>query len=112
MAEQITLASISNAQQITSAATAINSNNSIITTAFTDCLSLSGVTPNSMQTNLDMNSQQIVNLPPPGSANSPARLVDVISNPTLVLTIPPTGTSGAKVPFLNTANTWSAAQTF
>jgi len=112
MAETITLANISNAQQITSAATAINSNNSIITAAFEDVLSLSGVTPNQMQSNLDMNSNQILNLPAPGSANSPARLVDVISNPTLVLTIPPTGTSGAKVPFLNGSNTWSGATPF
>lgn len=90
----------------------INSNNSILQTALTDSLSLSGQQPNQMKTNLDLNSNQIINLPPPGTANSPARLVDVVSNPTLLLTVPPTGTSGAVVPFLNGVNTWSGAQTF
>lgn len=111
MAENITLASISNAQQITSAATAINNNNTLIENAFTDVLSLSGVTPNQMLSNLDMNSNQIINLPAPVGANSPARLVDVVSNPTLVLTIPPVGTSGATVPLLNANNTFSGNNT-
>ena len=107
----ITLNNISNAQQITTAATAINNNNSTIITALNEVLSTNPQTSNSMNTNLDMNSNQILNLPAPVAANSPARLVDVVSNPTLTLTIPPVGTSGATVPLLNGNNTWSGYNT-
>jgi hypothetical protein len=107
----VTLADISNAQQITSAATALNSNATIITDAFEGVLSTSNTSiPNSMNTNLDMNSNQIINLPAPASLNSPARLVDVTGTPTI--SVPPVGTSGATVPLLNANNTWSGIQTY
>lgn len=71
-----------------------NANFSILQTALLDCLSLSGQSPNKMGSTLDMNSNQIINLPPPATINSPARLVDVVTNPTI--TIPPVFTgSGA-----------------
>ncbi len=68
----------------------INSNNAIIQTALTDAVSRSGQLPNNMQSPLDMNSNQIFNLPPPATGNSPARLNDVtstiipVSFPTLI----------------------------
>lgn len=89
-----------------------NANFSTIQTALTSCLSLNGQLPNAMTSNLDMNSNQIINLPPPGTPNSPARLVDVVSNPNLLLTVPPTGVSGATVPFCNSSGiTWSGFTT-
>jgi len=109
---KITLTNLVNLQNETSAVNAINANNAIIQTALDNTLSRDGTSPNTMSTSLDMNGSQILNLPSPGSANSPARLVDVVSNPTLLLTVPPTGTSGAVVGFLNGANTHSGNNTF
>lgn len=110
MAENVTLTNLVNLTNEPTAVAAINNNNSAITTAFTDVLSRSGTAPNSMGANLDMNNNQIINLPSPATVNSPVRLIDVASNPTIV--VPPTGTSGATVPFLNGNNTWSGTNTF
>lgn len=88
----------------------LNQNFAAVNTALGTCLSTQGQAPNQMQANLDMNSNQILNLPSPGTMNSPARLVDVVTNPTVV--VPPTGTSGGTVPFLNGNNTWSGTNTF
>lgn len=110
MAENIVLNSVATFQNDTTAVNIVNGNNTTITNAFVDCLSRSGTSPNQMQNNLDMNNNQILNLPPPGSINSPARLVDVVSNPTI--TVPATGTSGAVVGFLNGNNTYSGTSTF
>lgn len=109
---KVNLNDLVNLQNETTAVNTINVNNAVIETAFDNTLSRDGTSPNTMSYNLDMNSNQIINLPAPVSSNSPARLVDIISNPTLVLTIPPVGTSGATVPLLNTVNTWSANQIF
>lgn len=89
-----------------------NVNFGIIETAFESALSTAaGAFPNQMNTNLDMNANQILNLPPPASINSPARLVDVTS-PATIASVPPVGTSGAVVPLLNGNNTWSGTNTF
>lgn len=109
MAVNLSLTSFTTLQNDSSAVTQLNANNAAITTAFKDVLALDGTVPNQMQTNLDMNSNQILNLPSPATVNSPVRLVDVASNPTI--TVPPIGTSGGTVPLLNTSNTWSAGQT-
>lgn len=110
MAETVTLITPATFQNDTSAVAATATNNAAITTAFLDVLSLSGSSPNQMKSNLDMNSNQIINLPAPATINSPARLQDVVSNPTI--SVPPTGTSGATVPFLNGNNTWSGTNAF
>lgn len=110
MAENITLNSVSTFTNDTSAVNIVNGNNTTITNAFVDCLSRSGVSPNTMGSNLDMNGNQIINLPSPATINSPARLIDVASNPTI--TVPPTGTSGAVVGFLNGNNTVSGNNTY
>lgn len=104
------LSNISNLQDTTTSQTLINANSATITTALNNTLSLDGSTPNSMQANFDMNGNQILNLPVPSSSNSPARLIDVVSNPTIV--VPGTGTSGHFVPFLDGNNTWSGTNTF
>src|SRR5712671_2430837 len=111
MAENITLNNVATFQNDTTTVTTINSNNAVITTAFLDVLSRSGVTPNQMTSTLDMNSNQIVNLPPPQTVNSPARLIDVTTPGLITVSTATTGTSGHTVPFLDGANTWSAPQT-
>jgi len=110
MAKNISLTNLVNLTNQTTAVNAINANNAVITTAFEDVLSLSGTAPNQMQSNLDMNNNQILNLPSPASMNSPVRLQDVASNPTI--TVPPVGTSGAVVGLLNANKTDSGHNTF
>lgn len=108
---KVTLNNVSDITQSTSAQTTINTNSSTIQTAFDNTVSRDGTSPNQMGANLDMNSNQILNLPAPASINSAARLQDVTNNP-LILTVPPVGTSGAVVPLLNGNNTWSGGNTF
>ncbi len=76
---KITLTNLVDLQNETTAVTAINNNNSIIQTAMDNTLSRDGTSPNPMQSGLDMNSFQIVNLPAPVSLNSPLRLTDLNS---------------------------------
>lgn len=109
---KITLNNVGSLTAATTAQNTINANSAVIQTAFDNTLSRDGTTPNTMSKNLDMNSNQILNLPAPVAGTSPARLVDVVSNPTLVLTIPPVGTSGATVGLLNTNNTVSGNNTY
>lgn len=97
MAENITLTNLANLQNDTTAVNAINSNNAIITSAFTDVLSRAGNQPNSMGSPIDMNNWPILNLPAPGSANSPARLQDVV-NPNTPINISLSLTGDATAP--------------
>lgn len=108
---KVTLNSVGSLIDTTTAASTINANSATIQTAFDNTLSRDGSVPNQMLNNIDMNSNQILNLPAPVSGNSPARLVDIVSNPSLILTIPPLGTSGAVVGLLNTNNTVSGSNT-
>lgn len=110
MTDKITLTDIINLQNENTAVSAINSNSHLITSAFDNTLSRDGTQPNQMGAVLDMNSNQIINLPAPSTVDSPARVIDVVTNPTIV--IPGTGTSGHVVPYLDGTNTWSAPQTF
>lgn len=104
MAENITLAPINTLQNSSIIAT-VNANNAIITNAFLDCVSLAGNLPNSMQSNFDMNSFQIINLPAPGTGNSPIRLIDLENAVT--------GNFGANIfGLLNGVNTWTNVNTF
>lgn len=111
MTDKITLTNLVNLQNETTAVNAINGNNAVLITAFDNTLSLDGTAPNQMQSNLDMNSNQILNLPAPAGANSPVRLVDVTS-PATIASVPPVGTSGAVVGLLNGSNTYSGNNTF
>ncbi len=107
---KISLTNLVNLQNETTAVNAINANSAVLTTALDNTLSRDGTTPNTMGANLDMNNNQILNLPSPSSTSSPARLIDVVSNPTIQ--VPPVGTSGATVPLLNANNTFSGTNTF
>lgn len=111
MVDKVTLGTITSFVNDTTAANVFNNNMALITTAMDNTLSRDGTVPNQMGATLDMNNNPIINLPAPGSATAPARLVDIVSNPTLLLTVPTTGTSGHNVPYLDTSVTWSAGQT-
>lgn len=107
---KINLTDLVNLQNETTAVNAINTNNAILETALDNTLSRNGTAPNQMGAAIDMNNNQIFNLPAPSTVNAPARLIDVTSNPTIV--VPGTGTSGHTVPFLDGNNTWSGTNTF
>lgn len=71
---KIILNPIGNLIDATTASTTLNTNFNLITTQFNNTLSLDGTSPNSMQAQLDMNSNSIVNLPEAVSLSSPVRL--------------------------------------
>jgi hypothetical protein len=77
MAEAPVITTLSSIQNDPTAVSTLNTNFANIVTVFSDVLSLSGVTPNQMLNVLDMNSNQIINLPNPATANSPLRLSDL-----------------------------------
>lgn len=106
MAEQITLNPIADITQSTSAQNTINANNAVIETAFLDVLSLSGTAPNQMQNTFDMNSNQIINLPSPATANSPLRLQDAstLNGGGTVSSLPSGGTTGQVLAKINSSN--------
>lgn len=56
---------------------ALNANFDTIETAFDNTLSLDGSAPNTMAADLDMNSNNILNLPYPASSTEPVRLADI-----------------------------------
>lgn len=106
---KVTLNNLANLQNENTAVTTINANNDAIEAGFDNTLSRDGTSPNSMNATLDMNNNQIINLPAPSTVNSPARVVDVVTNPTIV--IPGTGTSGHVLGYLDTNNTTSGNNT-
>ena len=107
---KIILSNVGSLIDATTAAATINANNAIIQTAFDNNLSRDGTLPNVMGSRIDMNSHELLNVGAPTSSGSAARLVDVVTNPTIL--VPPTGTSGHTVPFLDGTNTWSGNNTF
>jgi hypothetical protein len=104
----VTLNPIGNLQDTTTAQTQLNNNNTAVSGGFTTALNVTG---DQMKGNLDMNSNQILNLPAPATANSPVRLTDVTGS-SQIASVPPVGTSGAVVGLLNANNTFSGTQTF
>lgn len=105
MSDKITLSTVGSLTDTVTAVTAINTNFSTIQTAFDNTLSLNGQTPNSMGSSLDMNSNQILNLPAPATLNSPARLTDVntLNGGGTIYTLPSGGTTGE--PLVKLSNT-------
>lgn len=93
---KITLNDVGNLIDATTAQSIINANFDTIEAAFDDTLSRDGTSPNQMEEILDMNSNQIVNLPAPATNLSPLRLQDLddfIGGGTIT-SIPIGGTTG------------------
>lgn len=107
---KIVLNDVGDLTSFTTAAAVINANSAAIEVAMENTLSRDGTQPNTMSADLDMNGNRILNLPAPASVGEPARLVDVVTNPTI--TVPPVGTSGAVVGLLNANKTDSGTNTF
>lgn len=93
---KITLFNVGSLIDATTAASTINANNAIVQTSFDNTLSRDGSSPNAMNSAIDMNSNQIVNLPNPLTPTSPLRLSDLNSfvGGGTVTNIPSGGTAG------------------
>lgn len=93
---KITLTNVGDLTNTTTAAATINANNSIIQAAMDNTLSRDGTSPNPMGSALDMNSNNILNLPAPATATSPLRLQDLSSfiGGGTISTLPTGGTTG------------------
>lgn len=73
---KLTLTDIASLSDESSAVDVINTNHSLTETALENTLSRDGTSPNTMNANLDMNSNRILNLPEPVSQFEPMRLAD------------------------------------
>lgn len=85
---KISLTNLVNLQNETTAVNAINANNAVLTAAMDKTLSRDGTIPNTMSAPLDMNSNQILNLPTPVGANSPIRQTDLNALIAAISTVP------------------------
>jgi hypothetical protein len=94
MTDKVVLGSIASFQNDTTAVTQYNANNTALTAALDNTLSRDGTLPNQMSANLDMNSNQIINLPTPTSNYSPLRTIDVSTINTGGITVSPLPTAG------------------
>ena len=103
---KVTLNDVGNLIDATTARTTINNNNAVIETAFDNTLSRDGTSPNQMLDALDMNSNQIVNLPNPATNTSPLRLQDLVTfvGGGTVTNIPSGGTTGQVIGKNSNAN--------
>jgi trimeric autotransporter adhesin len=102
MTVPITLTNLANLNNPTTAVNTINSNNTAIASAFSSALYTVG---DQMLGVLDMNSNQIINLPAPSTINSPVRLIDVNSTAAVAVT------SGVSA-LLAANNTWTGTNTY
>lgn len=93
---KVTLNPVASLIDATTAVNTINSNTTTIQTSFDNTLSRDGTSPNQMQAPIDMNSNQIVNLPVPSTVGSPLRMQDLITfnGGGTITNIPPGGTTG------------------
>lgn len=113
---KITLTNLVSLQNETTAVNAINVNNNNIVSAFDNTLSRDGTFPNTMNANIDMNSNQILNLPAPAVSSAPLRLQDLASftGGGTITNIPAGGTTGQGL--VKTSNTdyqvgWASVDT-
>lgn len=74
---KLTLSDLTNLQNEASAIATLAANNALIETAIENTLSRDGTSPNTMNADLDMNSNNILNLPYPASDTEPVRLGDM-----------------------------------
>jgi hypothetical protein len=89
----------------------LNANFAAIQAALDLLLSRTGEAPNSMEANLDMNSNHILNLPAPAGSNEPARLRDV-QDASIVTQLPSqTGNNGKVLHTDGSAAFWDTPTT-
>lgn len=95
---KITLNAVGSLTNVTTAENNIDNNFAVIQTAIDNTLSRDGTAPNTMEDTLDMNSNQIINLPSPSSNFSPVRVIDLANLATggtiNVSSLPVGGTTG------------------
>ncbi|HYT42277.1 MAG TPA: hypothetical protein VEP90_08015, partial [Methylomirabilota bacterium] len=113
---KITLNNVADLTSTTTAESVINTNSSTIQTAFDNTLSRDGTSPNPMLSTLDMNSNAIINLPAPATANSPLRLQDAstLNGGGTISSLPTGGVTGSilsKNSATNFDTGWSAPGT-
>lgn len=77
---KLTLTDLANLENQSTAIATINANNTLVENALELTLSRDGTTPNTMVTDLDMNSNQILNLPSPVDPNDPITLSFAATN--------------------------------
>src|SRR5574337_1413571 len=73
---KLTLTNLANLENQTTVVTSINNNNTSIVNAVENTLSRDGTSPNTMLSELDMNSNRIINLPAPLADQEPVRLYE------------------------------------
>lgn len=103
MTDKVVLQNLASLENELTAVNTINSNNAAITAAMDNTLSRDGTAPNQMQSELDMNSFQVLNLPQPATANSALRLQDLSTfvGGGIVTNIPAGGTTGQTLAKVN-----------
>lgn len=111
MMSKITLTNVANLDNPASAVTIINNNSQVIQTAFDNTLSRDGTTPNQMAAPIDMNSNRVMNLPAPATANEPLRLADLNSFVGGTVTNIPAGGATGSVLQKNTAANYDVSWT-
>lgn len=74
---KLTLVDLASLDNPVTAIANINANSALIETALENTLSRNGTSPNTMSADLDMNSNQILNLPEPSANTDVVRLVDL-----------------------------------
>lgn len=74
---KVTLNNLTSLQNESSAINIINNNNDALEAFSSSVLSRDGTSPNTMNTELDMNSNRILNLPAPVTDTEPVRLIDL-----------------------------------
>lgn len=93
---KITLNNIGAGTAFQTAISSLNANNDAIEAAIENTLSRDGTTPNTMSSNLDMNSYRVYNLPEPLNGSEPLRLQDAstLNGGGTIATFPTGGTTG------------------
>lgn len=106
MSINLTLNNVGSLQDTTTAQSTINANNAAIVAALTDAYSLSGQLPNQLESTLDANGYQVINLPAPATSNSPVRLQDfnTFIEGGVISSIPTGGTTGQVLTKTSNAN--------
>lgn len=75
---KLTLLDVASLQNETTAIQTLNENFAAIEEFAENTYSRDGTTPNQLESSLDVNSQRVINLPPPGAGTDAARLVDIL----------------------------------